>query len=64
MKLLIGVCEGFDVDFQQFSIAVNVFRADNLMNTFVFYQKTQCSAQSEHNDVRRFFGIVVDYSVK
>ena len=39
VKLLKGVCEGFDLDFQQFSIVVNVFRADNLMNDFLFLPK-------------------------
>ena len=39
VKLLKGVCEGFDLDFQQFSIAVNVFRADSLMNDFLFLPK-------------------------
>ena len=39
VKLLKGVCEGSDLDFQQFSIVVNVFRADSLMNDFLFLPK-------------------------
>ena len=39
VKLLKRVCEGFDLDFQQFSIVVNVFRADSLMNGFLFLPK-------------------------
>ena len=29
-----------------------------------FYQMTQYNIQSEHNDVRRFSGVVADYSMK
>ena len=39
VKLLKEVCEGSDLDFQQFSIVVNVFRADSLMNDFLFLPK-------------------------
>lgn len=45
VKLLKGVREGFDLVFQQFSIVVNVFRADDLMNAFIFLpnDSVQCS---------------------
>ena len=34
------------------------------MNAFAFLPNDSYSIQTEHNDVRRFSGVVADYSVK
>ena len=36
-------CAFVGIDFKQFSFVVNVFRADNSMNAYVFLPKVQCS---------------------